>query len=156
MAFCKVSPCRVHHNWIVWHADLIATIQNNLTQDSDVTALPQSQLCSPCLLSLLHSIQSTSFSNYNDQLAVSFQSAQKVCQVEYPTDVQPPVTNVTSLPGYVMSSTHATCLSGIFYTVALGDDCQKIAVAKQVATGTLRIINNILPDCSNLIAGAQV
>ncbi|CAF9932024.1 MAG: hypothetical protein ALECFALPRED_005146 [Alectoria fallacina] len=55
-----------------------------------------------------------------------------------------------------MSSTHATCLSGIFYTVALGDDCQKIAVAKQVATGTLRIINNILPDCSNLIAGAQV
>ena len=136
--------------------DFVATIQGNLTEDSDLSALPQSQLCSPCLLSLLQSIQQTSFSNYNDDLAVSYQSIQKVCQVDYPTAVTPLVTNVTDLPGYVNSPTNSTCLSGDYYPVAPQDNCQNIAVAKQVATGTLRILNNILPDCSNLVSGTQL
>ena len=83
--------------------DFIATMQGNLTQDTDISALPRSSLCSPCLLSLFQSIQQTSLSSYNEDLAGSYQSIQDIHQVDYPTARQPAVTNVTDLPDSIAS-----------------------------------------------------
>jgi LysM repeat protein len=73
--------------------------------------------------------------------------------ISYPTDVQPAAASPTSLPGYANASYTASCLSGNTYTVTSGDDCQKIAHNNSVATGTLKIINQILPDCTDIEVG---
>lgn len=67
--------------------------------------------------------------------------------------MQPPVASPTSLPGYANSSYNATCLSGNTYTVVSGGNCQAIAHSNSVATGTLIIINQILPGCTNIQVG---
>lgn len=136
--------------------DFVSSIESNLTEDSDITALPDAQLCSPCLLALFQTLRGTPYSNYGAGLVAPYQAVQTRCNVKYPTAIQPPPTNVTSIPGYASDSANTTCLSGNYYTVVPGDNCQKIAAAKGVATGTLQAINNIVPDCSNLIAGASM
>jgi LysM repeat protein len=80
-----------------------------------------------------------------------------VCGVKLPADVHPPVTNVT-LPNTASSSSNAsqTCISGRTYTVKPGDTCQTIAATYRVATGTLTIINALLPDCSNLLSDQKL
>ncbi|TFK33710.1 hypothetical protein BDQ12DRAFT_670041 [Crucibulum laeve] len=74
-----------------------------------------------------------------------------------PTVAQPPATNMTAVPGVVISNpVNAACLSGSHYTVQPGDDVQKIAVAHNVATGTLKTLNGIFPDSTNLFAGQDL
>ena len=48
------------------------------------------------------------------------------------------------------------CLSGNTYTASSGDTCTSIALAKSVNSGALRILDNLLPDCSNLTPGTQL
>ena len=127
----------------------------NITDDSSVVALSKSQQCSPCILALFQHLQSTPYSSYNDELAKDWTSVQQLCGVSYPTIVQPPAANVT-VPGYSTSAANATCLTNQYYTVTSGDDCESIAEAHHVAQGTLIVINGILPDCSNLEAGASI
>ena len=79
-----------------------------------------------------------------------------VCNVDYPTMVQPSPTNLTNYYNYANSSSQQTCLSGNTYNVVPGDSCQGIAAAHSVATGTLQAINNIYPDCTNLIGGSTM
>lgn len=78
--------------------------------------------------------------------------------MNYPTDVQAWPLNVTNIPDDVAQSTanNAICVSGKTYTVVSGDGCNAIAAKNNVATRTLGLINNILPDCSNLIAGGSL
>ena len=64
---------------------------------------------------------------------------------------------MTSLPGVVISDpSNSTCLSGNFYTVLSGDDVQKIAATKNVATGPLMTLNGIFPDGTNLFVGQNL
>jgi LysM repeat protein len=71
--------------------------------------------------------------------------------------VQPPAVNITELPGVTTSNpANSTCLSGNHYIVQPGDNVQKIAVAYSVATGTLKILNGIFPDGTNLFAGQDL
>lgn len=99
-------------------------------------------------------LQSTPFSNYNDDLATEWASAQQKCQVSFPTAVQPPAGTVTP-PGYTnLTSSGGPCLSGKNYTVVSGDNCETIAESQGVALGSLRVLNNLLPDCSDLQGGA--
>jgi hypothetical protein len=122
-----------------------------------MTSLSEAQLCSPCILSLGQTIQGTSFSNYNLGIASQWSSIQSTCGVDYPIAVQPLTTNLTSISGFA-SPTNSTsnstaptfCLSGNKYTVVSGDGCLGISEAKNVPTGTLRVLNDIFPDCSNL------
>ena len=46
-----------------------------------------------------------------------------------------------------------TCLSDQSYTVQTGDTCQSIALAHSVSQGTLRLLNSLYPDCSNMVNG---
>lgn len=106
------------------------------------------------MLSLLQSRQSTSFSGYNSASAVVWSSIQSTYGVSYPTDVQPPVATPTYIYGYANTSySSTTCYSGNTYTVVSGDSCQAIALANDVATGTLINLNQILPECTNLDIG---
>lgn len=122
-----------------------------------MTSLSEAQQCSPCILSLGQTIQGTSFSNYDLGIASQWSSIQSTCGVEYPVEVQPLTTNLTSLAGFASptnftsnSTSPAFCLSGTKYTVVSGDGCIGISAAKNVATGTLRVLNDIFPDCTNL------
>lgn len=73
-----------------------------------------------------------------------------------PTAVPLPIFNIT-IPNAIKGSTSAPpCLSGTSYTAMAGDSCATIARAKSVNSGTLRVINNLLPDCSNLKTGMQL
>lgn len=81
------------------------------------------------------------------------------CGVKYPTDVLPWPLTVTQYtpPGSIYQNTTTPfCLSGNQITVKSGDSCQSIAEANSVNTGTLRIINNIFPDCTNLVVSSSL
>ena len=125
--------------------------------DSELTSLPKDQLCSPCVLALAQLMQSTAFSNYDSTIAPQWVSIQTTCGLNLPSDPQPPVLGSSVIvPGYVQANTTfpKSCASGNTYTVISGDDLEKIAEAKGVSSGTLRVINDILPDGSNLFAGS--
>ena len=122
-----------------------------------MTNLPKSQLCSPCLLALGRLIQSTSYSNYDDTVASEWSTIQKQCGVSYPTGVQPPAASPTNVPGFNTNYTASTdCLSGNTYNVVSGDNCVGISTSKGVSTGGLTVINQLLPDCSNLLGGQSL
>ena len=143
--------------WLI-RADYISNITFP-SADSELTSLPKDQLCSPCITALAAHMQSTAFSNYDSTLATQWQSIQSTCGLDLPTNPQPPVLgNNASIPGYVQSGTTQpkSCISGSTYTVVSGDDLEKIAAAKGVSSGTLRILNDILPDGSNLWAGMSL
>lgn len=124
----------------------------------ELTDLPKDQLCSSCVIALLQQSQRTSFSNYDASVASQWGTVQSTCNINSPTDARPLVTNVTDSPGYAPSNYTASsqCLSGNQYSVKPGDDCQKIATLQSVSTGTLIAINNILPDCTDLLGGASI
>lgn len=109
-------------------------------------------------MALLKDIQSTPYSNYDDSYVQGWLAVQSKCNTgPLPTAAQPPVTNITTLPGVVTSNpSNSTCLSGNHYTVQPGDDVQTIAVAHNVATGTLKILNGIFPDGTNLLVGQDL
>lgn len=116
-----------------------------------IDELTLEQACSPCMLSIGQLIQSTSYSNYDDQLAVQWANLQSRCGVSYPTERQPAETTGNGGFGYADNYTaETTCWSGEMYTVVGGDDCGTIAAAQSVSSGTLITLNNILPDCTNL------
>lgn len=110
------------------------------------------------MIALLQTIQSTPYSNYGDHYVQAWVSIQSRCNTgPLPTQTQPPATNMTAVPGVTNSNpANVTCLSGNHYTVQPGDDVQKIAVANGVATGTLKILNGIFPDGTNMFAGQQL
>lgn len=110
------------------------------------------------MISLLQNIQSTPYSNYDSSYVQDWVAIQATCSTgPLPTAVQPPATNMTAIPGVVISNpANATCLSGNHYTVQSGDDIQQIAVAHNVATGTLKNLNGIFPDGTNLLAGQDL
>ncbi|KAI1114042.1 carbohydrate-binding module family 50 protein [Nemania sp. NC0429] len=119
-----------------------------------VEELTLQQACSPCMLSWGRLIQSTSYSNYDDNLAVQWANIQARCGVSYATKRQTADTIGTGGFGYADNYTApTTCWSGQTYTVVSGDDCGSIAVSRSVSAGTLITLNNILPDCTNLQIG---
>ncbi|KAH9206729.1 hypothetical protein DL95DRAFT_347253 [Leptodontidium sp. 2 PMI_412] len=115
-------------------------------------------LCSPCVLSLYQQLQGTAYSYYDSVMATEWATIQKTCGVSFPTAVPVNPTNVTAIPGYAPNNftTSNVCYSGNTYTVASGDNCIAISKAKGVSTGALININSLLPDCSNLQAGATL
>ncbi|KAF7507847.1 hypothetical protein GJ744_010011 [Endocarpon pusillum] len=142
-----------------WCVDYVSDITSSLTSDMDLLDLPRTQLCSPCIIALFKHQQSTPFSNFDEHMSSQWASVQRVCGVTGSTAVPTPYATPTELPGHAppnSSQTTPFCLSGKKYKVVSGDDIQKIAEAKKVATGTLRIINDILPDGSNLLAGQEL
>lgn len=138
-------------------SDKVAAI-NTGSVDQPISGIPKTELCSPCMLALLQHIQSTPYSNYDRSYIQDWLAVQSKCNTgPLPTAVQPPATNMTSLPGIVISDpSDSTCLSGNYYTVQSGDDVQKIAVAQNVATGTLKTLNGIFPDGTNLLVGQKL
>lgn len=57
-----------------------------------------------------------------------------------------------SIPGVDHSNPdNATSVSDNYYTVRSGDNIQAIAEAQGVSTGTLKILNDIFPDGTNLL-----
>lgn len=119
-----------------------------------MASLPVAQVCSPCILALGQQMQATSYSNYNDAIATEWASIQSKCGVNYPTAVPSLQTNVTEFSGFASPNTPASsisCLSGNTYTVVGGDDCLKISSLKKVSTGALIVLNQLFPDCSNLL-----
>ncbi|KAL9608378.1 MAG: hypothetical protein Q9167_006792 [Letrouitia subvulpina] len=144
--------------WLTRRSDYVSDITFP-TQDSELTALPKAQLCSPCIIALIKHLQSTPYSNYDAKLATQWQSIQTTCGLSLPTDPQPPALNGSvAVPGYVQNGTTkpSVCQSGKTYDVVSGDTLEKIATAKGVSSGTLRTINGILPDGSNLYAGGTL
>ncbi|KAK0630489.1 LysM domain protein [Bombardia bombarda] len=117
--------------------------------------LTTAQACSSCMISMGRQMQSTSYSNYDADLAAQWKAVQARCGTSYPTAIAASETNVTEFTGYAPAnySTSTTCWSGNTYTVVSGDTCGGIAVSKGVATGSLVTLNNILPACTNLQIG---
>lgn len=106
------------------------------------------------MLSVGQQIQSTSYSNYDEDLADQWTALQGRCGTSYDTDIQPPDTNATNVFGYAVNYPTATsCWSDSTYTVVSGDNCGSIAISQNVATGSLITLNNILPGCTNLQIG---
>jgi LysM repeat protein len=153
----QTSRIFLHRIYVKQSSDEVAAI-NTGNVDQPITSLSSAQLCSPCMIALLQSIQSTPYSNYDASYVQDWVTIQSQCNTgPLPTAAQPPATNITALPGVSTSNpANSTCLSGNHYTVQSGDDVQKIAAAYGVATGTLKILNGIFPDGTNLFAGQDL
>ncbi|KAL8862689.1 MAG: hypothetical protein Q9178_001187 [Gyalolechia marmorata] len=136
--------------------DFIGNLDETLAEDIDLAAIPHRDLCAPCMLALLVQAQSTAYSNYGPGYVDQYKNIQSICNVEHPTEVQQPPTNISNYYNFANSAYEPACLSGKTYRVAVGDNCQKIAASQGVATGTLEAINNIYPGCTNLIAGSTI
>ncbi|KAL8671163.1 MAG: hypothetical protein Q9168_004340 [Polycauliona sp. 1 TL-2023] len=136
--------------------DFVANLDETLGEDMDLTKIPRADLCAPCMLALLVQAQSTAYSNYGPGYVDPYKNIQSICNVEHPTDIQKPPTNISNYYNFADSAYQPACLSGKTYQVAAGDSCQKIAASQGVATGTLQAINNIYPECTNLIAGSTI
>ncbi|KAJ5951266.1 uncharacterized protein N7479_009679 [Penicillium vulpinum] len=139
--------------------DAIGDIQTVLGDiDTALSAVSKDQLCSTCVLDLIQQMQKTAYSNYDEQLVDEYVKIQDICNTgALPTEVQPPATNMTAIPGIDYSTpSNASCLSGNFYSAKSGDDMQSIAKAQKVPTGPLRTLNGIFPDGSNLLAGQNL
>lgn len=102
------------------------------------------------MISLFRQIQSTPYSNYDDELAVTWANVQKKYALTYPTAVQSLQTNVTSRFGFATPGAGYTygCLTGKTYNVQAGENCETIAEKSDISTGTLISINQLLPDCN--------
>jgi hypothetical protein len=125
----------------------------NLTMqgsDKSLSEYPTDVICSECILKLGQINQRTAYSNYGPRMASEWAKIQSQCGVKYPTAVQAPVTNITSLPGFAPPGYQTAPCSGRTYTVVSGDNCGAIAAAQGVPRGSLMAINNVLPDCSDL------
>lgn len=134
--------------------DVVGSFFNDTAPDDDGTSLSTDKLCSNCVVNLFRHMQGTPFSNYDENLAAIWTTIQSKCNIQYPTDVQPLTTNVTTPGGFALpGSTYQGCLSGKTYNVVSGDNCEKIAEAQSVALGTLRTLNSLYDDCRNLWAG---
>lgn len=85
-------------------------------------------------------------------MATEWSTVQTICNVSYPTEVPENPTNVSNIPGFATAnySTLTTCFSGSTYSVVSGDDCNAISQKNNISTGALIVLNNLLPDCSNL------
>jgi hypothetical protein len=84
------------------------------------------------VLDLIQQMQKTAYSNYDEQLVDEYVKIQDTCNTgALPTDVQPPATNMTAIPGIDYSTpSNASCLSGKSYSAKPGDDMQTIAKAQ--------------------------
>lgn len=133
--------------------DYISNLTSSITSDTSMVNLQEAQVCSPCIIALGRLLQATSFSNYDDTIASEWSSIQKTCQVDYPIDVQPPEATPTDMIGFAPTNytISTACISGNTYDVASGDDCVKISQSKNVSTGGLIVLNQLFPDCSNLV-----
>ena len=136
--------------------NIFAASANASTDTSDwSTDIPADQQCSSCIVGLLQHIQSTSYSNYDVNIAAEWASIQSQCNLSFSTAVPSLHTNVTQPGGFAVPGTAKTgCLSGITYNVLGGDNCEEICERKTCSTGTLIAINDIYSDCSNLVVGA--
>ncbi|KAF3912551.1 hypothetical protein ABW20_dc0110447 [Dactylellina cionopaga] len=125
----------------------------------DYTDLPTSILCAPCQISRWRALQSSPYSGYDEEKQTQWIKVQQRCGLSYPTAI--PADFVFTLPNAANSTStlppgQASCLSGHTYVVKSGDTCHSIAGAQSVAEGTLRLINQILPDCSNIAVGQSL
>lgn len=101
--------------------------------------------------------QQTAYSYYDASMAADWENIQSQCGVSYPTSVPQNPTNVTNIPGFSpqgggKTTTTPTCFSGNTHTVTFGEGCNGISQQYNISTGALQILNNIFPDCSNLIS----
>ncbi|KAF2730321.1 hypothetical protein EJ04DRAFT_473926 [Polyplosphaeria fusca] len=135
--------------------DYTAQLYNSTTEpDDDLLKWPKAQLCSPCMVSLFRQIQSTPYSNYDDDMAQTWSNVQSQCGISYPTTVPALQTNVTDRFGFADPGSGYSygCLTGKTYNVQSGDNCETIAEKNNVSTGTLITVNQLLPDCTDLQA----
>lgn len=111
-------------------------------------------LCVPCTTLMYQQIQGTPFSNYDTVTAAEWTAVQQKCGLSFNTTVPTPIANYTILPQYAPDVPRVApiCLSGKNYTVASGDNVEVIAESQGVATGTLIVLNQLLPDGSDLQA----
>jgi hypothetical protein len=108
-----------------WCKDYISNISSTLTGEFDIASLPQAQLCSSCIVALFKHQQSTTFSNYDENMAGQWASAQKLCSISAPTAVPTLYATVVGKPGHAPSNDSLptpACLSGQKYTVQPGHD----------------------------------
>lgn len=97
-------------------------------------------------------MQGTAYSNYDDDLVDDWSKVQKLCGVQYPTEVIKVNRDQFQPPNFAPKGyrTSSGCTSGQTYTVAVEDDCARISTAKGVPTDVFISINSLLPDCSNM------
>lgn len=136
-----------------------------------VNDIPKDTLCSECMINLWKSKQiGSNYALYDEAAAGVWKAIQtsKVypsrnmsgkltglteCGISAPTAPGPSLFNITLWNQANSSAITSSCLSGKTYTVAQGDSCQSIAKAQSVSSGSLQIINQLLPDCSNMAMG---
>lgn len=136
--------------------DVLEDLFGTSEEDNDGLGSPKADLCSECAVSLFRHIQSTPYSNYDENLASVWSNIQKTCGLSYPTEVQKLQTNLTRPGGFAEPGTpfSEVCLTDEYYTVVSGDNCQVIAEKLGVSTSAITVINSLYADCHDLWLGA--
>ncbi|KAK5662512.1 hypothetical protein OQA88_8424 [Cercophora sp. LCS_1] len=150
------STCTYHTTGEPCPDWLIRNIEAHAGDVERFEDLPTDVLCSGCMVNFWIAKQRSPYSNYDEENAETWAEIQTKCGISHPTAVpEPAFANpvLDSIPG---TTEPLECLSGTTYAVQSGDTCLSIAAAKSVGSGALRVLNAILPDCSNLMAGAQI
>ncbi|KAK3946802.1 hypothetical protein QBC32DRAFT_248799 [Pseudoneurospora amorphoporcata] len=110
--------------------------------------------CSDCSLGVVQ-IQLNSPFGYDDDFALGFKSATASCSSAGYTFTTPATYAVkTNLPNATEDVSTPSCSKP--YVAVAGDSCDAIALAKGVSTYSIVRAGGLLPDCSNLQAGASL
>ncbi|KAL4788913.1 pectate lyase superfamily protein-domain-containing protein [Aspergillus venezuelensis] len=128
--------------------DIIATY--DLT--SDISDMPEEQLCSYCFKTKYQEMQKSSYSGYSENSAQVLETINSACDETSPITITDPSINVPPSD----NSTTLDCISDNHYTTMSGDTCDSIAAAESVSAATLYAINPALVDCTSISAGLSL
>lgn len=119
---------------------------------TDVTDIPQSELCSYCMTEKLALMQADAYSGaYDSNWQTIYEEVATQCSLTV-SDF-----NATSSAFNVsVPVTTANCVSGHTYTTVAGDTCDSIALAQGVSAATMFYMNANIHNCSAVDAGTAL
>lgn len=119
---------------------------------TDVTDIPQSELCSYCMTEKLAMMQADAYSSaYESNWQTIYQEVAAQCNLTI-SDFNA----TTSAFNVSVPVTATNCVSGNTYTTVDGDTCDKIALAQGVSAATMFYMNSNIHNCSAMDAGTDL
>lgn len=119
---------------------------------TDVTDIPQTELCSYCMTEKLAMMQADAYSAaYDSNWQTIYEEVATQCNLTV-SDFN----STTSAFNVSVPVTATNCVSGNTYTTASGDTCDSIALAHGVSAASMFYMNANIHNCTALDAGTAL
>ncbi|KAL4802539.1 hypothetical protein BDV18DRAFT_163940 [Aspergillus unguis] len=119
---------------------------------SDVSDMPEEQLCSYCFITKYQEMQQSAYSGYSQNTAQVLEKINSACSRSFPTTITEPFINVSPSK----NNTVLDRISDNHYTTQVGDTWDSIAEAESISAATLYAINSALINYTSIPAGLSL